>query len=168
MIRFLCNRKWYCVTLILAVAQTSCTSKIEAQVKELAAAKVCWGKTRTGDYAFDLKTSCFGACYGPVRVEVSGGDVVSVVPHEGVTSYRDSYFGDVPTIGDLFDTALHAIETSALEEFDTQLAFDRTYGHPTRIVIRHNISSSDLGREYVVSNLEMGQKSPAEFYDCGL
>jgi hypothetical protein len=152
---------------LCTAAICGCTSELEEQISELAKARQCWGMTRTRDYSFDLQTKCFGACYGPVTVEVTLGDVVSVTPHEGVTSYRDSFLGQVPRIGELFDRILRYIERSSQDGVELEVTYDSVYGYPRSIVFRNN-NVTDTYFEATVENVKMKQPSPADRYECDL
>lgn len=161
------KRPYLIATALGAVVVCGCTSEIEAQISELANARNCWALTRTRDYSFDLQTKCFLACYGPVTVDVSLGDVVSVTPHEGVTSYRDEFIGSVPRIGDLFDRVLRYIERSSQDGVELEVTFDSGYGYPRSIVFRNN-NLTDTYFEAIVENVRMKQTSLANQYDCDL
>lgn len=144
-----------------------CTSEIDGQVSKLAKARQCWGITRTKDYAFDLDTRCFGACYGPVTVEVELGEVVSVIPHEDLTSSSDDILEDIPRIDDLFDKILHYIERSSQDGVELEVTYDPAYGYPRSIVYRNN-NVTDLYFEATVDNVQMKQTPSTCHYDCGL
>ena len=165
--REISNSRIRVVVSLVFFAISACTSKIETQISDLAKARNCWALTRTKDYSFDLQTKCFGACFGPVSVEVALGDIVSVTPHEGATSYRDEYLEYVPKIGDLFDRVLHYIERSSEDGVDLDVTFDPTYGYPQTIIFK-DTNSSDGFFEAIVENVDMKQTSPATHYNCRL
>lgn len=161
------KRSYFIVVALGTAAICGCTSDLEEQISELAKARQCWAMTRTRDYAFDLDTRCFGACYGPVTVEVELGDVVSVIPHEGRTPSSDDILEDVPRIGDLFDKVLHYIERSSQDGVELEVTYDPTYGYPRSIDYRNN-NVTDLYFKATVDNVRMKQAPSTNRYDCGL
>ena len=152
---------------LFATTICGCTSEIDAQVSTLAKARQCWGINRDKDYAFDLETRCFGACYGPVTIEVKLENVVSVFPHKGITSSSDDILENVLTIDDLLDKILHYIEKSSQDGVELEVMYDPTFGYPRSIVYRNN-NVTDLYFMATVDNVRMKRNPSASNYDCGL
>jgi len=144
-----------------------CTSKIDKQISDLAAARECWGLSLSIEYSFDLEKKCFVGCYGPVTIDVSLDEVVSVTPHDGVKSNRGEFIEFVPRIEDLFDKVLRYIERSSQDGIELDVTYDTDYGYPRSIVFR-NSNLTDSNFETIVGNVTMMQAYPAREYDCGL
>lgn len=141
------------ILFIVLLALSSCTSKVETQLNELAEARSLWTKSAPSlSYSFDYTRHCFCPGFAPVRVRVARADIVAVSALDDSNPIHEGWIGNVPTIWKLYDEILRLIERSTAEGTSLHVEYDLAYGYPT-IIDWKDDRVADAGFRVMVGNL---------------
>ena len=109
-----------------------------------------WQQQDIDDYDFTIQVLCF--CLDdvtrPVRIEVRGGIVQSMVYADDSTAVTNDYFDDINTIEKLFQVIDDAIEDDADELI---IDYDLGFGFPKKIDIDFLLNAVDDEITYTIS-----------------
>ncbi|MFV1987698.1 MAG: DUF6174 domain-containing protein [Gemmatimonadota bacterium] len=128
------HRTWFrCSLLVVAVAVAACSNPLAPERDELNAARALWAANAPDAYAYRFQRLCFcgSEVVRGVRIEVAGGQVVSVVPVDDGPPLQTP-IDEFPTIDDLFDEILSAIEAEADQLLAT---YNAELGYPVDVAI---------------------------------
>ena len=139
--------------LALALAAGACTGgpfDASGARAELRAARAVWQRERPADYAYTVGRVCFCGqeVAGPVRVEVRGGQTVSVQTLGG-QSLRPGAFDDLDTVEELFRVVEDAIEA---DPYQLSAGYDTERGHPLSLAVDYDRRVVDEEGGFVVSD----------------
>jgi hypothetical protein len=139
--------------LALALVAGACTGgpfDASGARGELRAARAVWQRERPADYAYTVGRVCFCGqeVAGPVRVEVRGGQTVSVQPLGG-QSLRQGAFDDLDTVEELFRAVEDAIEA---DPYQLSAGYDTERGHPLILSVDYDQRVVDEEGGFVVSD----------------
>lgn len=124
---------------------------------ELDAARALWESVDGSEYSFEFNWVCFclREWVAPVRLTVSGGEVVSAVFVESGEPVTDaSQFDFYETIGGLFDQIQDAIDRAAES---IRVEYHPTEGYPISSFIDYDARIADEERGFNASGLSVNQ-----------
>lgn len=113
-----------------------------------------WGSEQVYSYRYTLELSCFcpSGAAGPVAIEVTDGEITSLVPVREDVDVPESEWQWFRTVDELFVLIEAAIEDRA-DRFEVR--YHPTSGHPTRITLDFDHNYADDEVFVTVSDLEI-------------
>jgi len=123
-------------------------------------AEATWSRAAPPAYEFDFRLTCFCVGIGvqPVRIAVSGGQVVAATIIETGRAVPDSELAAYPTVDSLF-VRIHG--WLARDPATVELSFDPDDGHPTDAFVDFQKNVADEETGFTVRNLLPRLEAPA-------
>lgn len=149
------------VALVLAASLAGCgDGPFAAQRSDLARAELTWSQKAPPAYEFDYRLTCFCVGLGvqPVRIAVSGGQVVAATIIETGQAVPESELEAYPTVDSLF-VRIHG--WLARDPVQVDLSFDPDDGHPTDAFVDFVKNVADEETGFTVRNLQPRLEAPA-------
>lgn len=139
--------------VILAGAPTGCNDPVAPEITDLARAMDRWESRGPRDYSFDYQVSCFCPLpeTQPLRIEVRDRDVTRAVPAGSHEELGEKALDEIPTIDDLFEWILDAIDAEA-HRIDA--IYDDQLGYPRDVFIDRADRAIDDELSFEVSNFQ--------------
>lgn len=139
--------------LALTGVPTGCDDPVVPAITDLAQAMDRWESRGPRDYSFDYLVSCFCPVpeVQPLRIEVRDGEVTRAVPAGSDEWLPQKSLVEIPTIDDLFERILDAIDGEA-DRVDA--TYDDRLGYPRAVFIDRAQRAIDDELSFEVSNLQ--------------
>lgn len=165
MLRIRPNTRWALLAGVpLALAVQGCTLEVlgpSPDRDDLREAQALWERQGVSSYRYTVRRSCFCGgpeVLGPVRVEVRGGQTVSVTHLVSGTAVRAGAFDGLDTVEDLF-AAVRAALDSDPDELTAR--YDPVRGHPVRLYADYDVRVADEENGFTVEDFEpVAQAAP--------
>ena len=121
--------------LLLLLAVSACTPRLESRTADLVNAKNLWLQTSSGSaYSFTVVRRCFCELDGvPVRVSVTDDAVLSSTGSQGESLTIEPHQRGFMTIPDYFNLILDLIELELNSGLELEVAYDQKSGYPSLI-----------------------------------
>ena len=139
--------------VLVTSAATGCDDPVAPEVTDLARAMDRWEARGPRDYSFDYQVSCFCPLpeVQPLRIEVRDSEVVRALPAGSDEGLDDKALDEIPTIDDLFEWILDAIDGEA-DRIDA--TYDDRLGYPHDVYIDRIKQAIDDELSFEVSNFQ--------------
>ena len=140
------------VCALIAVT-SGCSEPLGPQEDELAEAVARWMEADVEDYVFEFQRLCFcgGETIRRIRVDVRSGVVAGAIYVDDGSPVGDEYRPEVPTIEDLFEEILDAIDREA---HSLDASYHSALGYPTSVEIDYIENAVDEEMAFNVYTLE--------------
>ena len=122
---------------------------------ELAAARARWSAAHLGGYAVTFGSTCFCGSVGAWQVHIVRERIVfggaNLLPSAGERPFPSESWGVDATVTGLFATVDKALSEAT---GDVRVAYDPTYGYPTRVDIDWIVNAADDENSFTMADLE--------------
>ncbi|MFV1883977.1 MAG: DUF6174 domain-containing protein [Balneola sp.] len=133
-----------------------------AELRKLEKAKETWQKTKTPDYSFNYRQSCFCAYFGEVKIQVFADTVYAVVnPETGEDATIETENGDeklldlYPTLFLTIDELFEELEEAAMIADEMEGSYDNDRGYPKQVSIDYLKDAIDDEVSHLISNYQV-------------
>ena len=133
-----------------------------AELRKLEKAKETWQKTKTPDYSFNYRQSCFCANFGELTIQVFSDSVYAVLNPEtgedatidlgnGEEKLLDVYPSSFLTIDELFEK----LEEATMIADEMEGSYDENRGFPKQVSIDYLKDAIDDEVSHILSNYQV-------------
>lgn len=132
------------------------------ELRKLEKAKETWQKTKTTDYSFNYRQSCFCASFQELNIQVFADTIYAVVnPETGEDATIDLGNGEeklldiYPTLFLTIDELFEELTNAAMTADEMVGNYDKDRGFPTEVSIDYHKDAIDDEISYLLNNYQV-------------